>query len=151
MSLTPPPRSVRNSNPGNLERTSDQWAGLATRDEMTPAQQAETRFCVFRSPMWGFRALAIVLRSKFARGLNTVRKIITDYAPPNENDTKAYIETVCTGMGVEPDRVLNLVSDSQQLIDICRAIATQEGTGWHFNPDDLRKAVEIVMHPPVIV
>src|SRR5207248_4673070 len=88
------PRSVRNNNPGNIGRTHIAWEGLATPDEMTPEQQEETRFAVFSAPEWGFRALARDLHSKWVRGLDTIRKIITVYAPPSENDTEAYIRAV---------------------------------------------------------
>lgn len=36
------------------------------------------------------------------RGL-TIEQAITEYAPPSENDTAAYIAFVCKGLGCTPD------------------------------------------------
>ena len=42
----------------------------------------------------GIRALAKDLNTKIKRFDGDVERIITQYAPPNENDTKAYIKFV---------------------------------------------------------
>jgi hypothetical protein len=39
----------------------------------------------------------------------TVRQFILGYAPPNENDTDAYIAAVSAGLGVAPDTLLSYV------------------------------------------
>ncbi len=44
-----------------------------------------------------------ILQSYRRRGLNTVREIISAWAPTVENDTAAYIESVCGRVGVGPD------------------------------------------------
>jgi len=141
------PRSVRNNNPGNILLTDIAWEGLQARDAMTPEQQAEERFHVFAAPKWGFRALARDLNTKYRRGLHNVRQIMAVYAPPNENDTNAYVTAVCGMMGVGPDDRLQL-DDPAQLASFCRAIAVHEAGGWMFSDDDLVEGVRLALELP---
>ena len=143
------PRSVRNNNPGNILRTNIAWEGLQAPAQMAPEQQAEDRYCVFAAPKWGFRALAIDLNTKWHRGLQTGRQIMAVYAPPNENDTGAYVAAVCRMMGVGPDDRLQL-DDSAQLTSFCRAIAVHEAGGWFFSDDDLAEGVRMALTPTMV-
>src|SRR3546814_9809935 len=52
------PRGVRNRNPGNIDRTGVPWIG---EDRSPEAREREHRFCVFKTPEHGFRALVRVL------------------------------------------------------------------------------------------
>ena len=98
-----PPRGIRNNNPGNI-RHGQNWQGLNP-----DSRNIDPAFCVFKSPVFGIRALAKVLMNyKKIHGLNTVRQIISRYAPPNENQTKAYIQTVAQQIGVYPDTVIDI-------------------------------------------
>lgn len=91
------PRGIRNHNPGNLRRSSDPWQGLAP-------QQTDPDFCQFESAKWGVRALARTLIAYQDRwGLKSVKRIISRWAPPNENDTEAYVRAVAEAVGVSPD------------------------------------------------
>ena len=48
---------------------------------MTPEQKGETRFCVFRSPEWGIRALVKIIQTYERKySLDTVRGIINRWA-----------------------------------------------------------------------
>lgn len=138
------PRNVRNNNPGNIERNSIQWAGL------DPNPSGEPRFCVFVTPMMGFRALAVLLRTyKSAHGCDTIDKIITRFAPPVENVTDAYIAAVALGTGIDPDAVLDL-DDPKVLSSLCKAIATRESGGqWLFDNRDLGAGVDLALYPSV--
>ena len=98
-----PPRGIRNNNPGNI-RHGQNWQGLNP-----DGRNIDPAFCVFKSPVFGIRALAKVLMNyKKIHGLNTVRRIISRYAPPNENQTKAYIQTVAQQIGVYPDTIIDI-------------------------------------------
>ena len=98
-----PPRGIRNNNPGNI-RHGQNWQGLNPE-----GRNIDPAFCVFKSPVFGIRALAKVLMNyKKIHGLNTVRQIISRYAPPNENQKKAYIQTVAQQIGVYPDTVIDI-------------------------------------------
>ena len=74
------------NNPGNIE-FGQGYAG------QTGEKYAE-RFAVFDSKEMGVRALAMDLTTKIKRFNGDIEKIITQFAPPNENNTKAYIKFV---------------------------------------------------------
>lgn len=131
------PRSVRDNNPGDLE-IGIAWDGLSTITSDNP-------FCVFVSPVWGFRALAIDLHTKWAvDGLRTITAIITKFAPPSENPTAAYIRAVSISMGTSPDVTLNL-NDFAQLRSMCKAMATFEAGSWMFSPKHLSRGVGMAL------
>lgn len=124
--ITNGPRGIRNNNPGNL-RPGSNWQGLAS----PPTDGAN--YLRFVSAHYGLRAAAINLRNQqLKHGLNTVRKIISKYAPPSENDTASYIAAVCNALGVAPDTPLNL-SNAATLEKFLRAVVRHEnGKGdWY--------------------
>ena len=89
------PRGIRNNNPGNIRWGAD-WQGLKK-----DGKSQDPSFCVFATPVWGIRALAkVLINYKRIHGLNTVRQIISRYAPPNENQTTAYVQTIARQLGV---------------------------------------------------
>lgn len=99
----------RNNNPGNLRPQGYTWqgqTGVATCG-------VSGRFVVFSTPHFGIRALSRDLKTKYNRGLDTIRKIINVYAPPIvkgviENNTAAYIAQVSKALGIGPDAKLNM-------------------------------------------
>ncbi|MGN7832645.1 hypothetical protein ACTJI2_13645 [Pseudoxanthomonas sp. 22568] len=103
-------RGIRNNNPGNIDRNpANKWQGRMPREKMTPKQREEPRFEVFASAAWGIRALCVTLITYFDKhGLNTVRKVISRWAPPGENNTSAYVNAVADAIGVKPDDFINL-------------------------------------------
>ena len=103
-------RGLRNNNGGNL-RTGSPWRGLAEPHEMTDEQLAEDEFCVFIAPIYGIRALCKLLINYNTRhGLNTIRGIISRYAPASENDLEAYIHHIAVAVGYGADHELNIYS-----------------------------------------
>lgn len=144
MSIVPAPRACRNCNPGNLV-IGTAWEGLKPRLYMTLAQLAETKFCVFVNDAYGFRALALTLIAyQEKHGLNTIRGIITRFAPASENPTDAYIKSVCAAIGKEPDAPLDM-HDLTTLTDMCRAIAVVEAGAWLYAPGDLAAGVNMAL------
>lgn len=89
------PRGIRNNNPGNIERTRVRWKGMA-------AEQRDPRFITFVRPEWGIRAIARILLGDWREGQNTIASLIEEWAPPHENDTKAYVRAVGRSCGVDP-------------------------------------------------
>ena len=92
------PRGIRNNNPLNIRRSTDRWVGV--REEQT-----DKSFVQFKSMAYGYRAAWRTLQSYYNRFCQqskafTVRNIIHRWAPPNENDTEAYIRTVLTLSGI---------------------------------------------------
>lgn len=55
-------------------------------------------FCCFASADYGFRAAFITLKNYGKNGYNTIRKIVTRWAPPLENPTQTYIRYVALRM-----------------------------------------------------
>ena len=92
-------RGYRNNNPGNL-RHGSQWAGLSNK-------QTDTSFCQFDSMYMGLRALCKLLANYIKYGHNTIEKIISRYAPSNENNTIGYIKQVSSLSSIPADRVLD--------------------------------------------
>lgn len=90
--------AAKNLNPGNLR-----FAGQAG------ATMGSGGFAKFATVDEGLTALAkqlnLYLTGQSATGkADTVAAIISRYAPPTENDTKAYISRVARFMGVSPDQ-----------------------------------------------
>jgi len=88
------PVGIRNNNPLNLRS----WQGAETKDG----------FAAFASPEEGISKAVKNLQNYDRRGDDTVERIIAKWAPANENNTKAYTETVSKGMGVKPGDHLDL-------------------------------------------
>lgn len=103
------PRGIRNNNPGNIRRNAIQWEGMR-------AIQTDDAFVQFISPEYGFRAMTRILRSYDQRGLNTVRLIISTYAPSAENHTENYIKFIANQLDTAPDSILNIESFMVNLI-----------------------------------
>lgn len=95
------PRGIRNNNPGNIDRVKGTtWAGAAAD------QSGDPRFVVFTAPEYGIRAMARILRTYRGRGLNTIQKIISTWAPSKENPTAGYITAVSGEVGLAPNVVV---------------------------------------------
>jgi hypothetical protein len=96
-------RGIRNNNPGNLESSElFRWQGQSGSDG---------RFAVFSSPEHGIRALGMNLLAYHRRGLDTINKIISRWAPPTDNnDTASYVSKVSQALGVSPHSKLDIQS-----------------------------------------
>ena len=99
------PRNIRNNNPLNIRRSKDKWQGLA-------AKQSDSSFFKFESMEMGWRAAFVILTKTYYHKyrLFTIRKIISRWAPPAENDTEAYIKRVSDLTGIDPDEPLGIPS-----------------------------------------
>ena len=127
------PHGIRICNPGNLRHSeSFTWQGEVGVDERG--------FCIFDAPLNGIRALARDLRNKIRRGLDTVERILTVYAPPSENDTDSYIKSVCLSAGFAPDQVLT--ADQSTLERLCFAIVMHENGEQCYSAGLIAEAVQ---------
>lgn len=111
-------RGIRNNNPGNIRKSKTRWQG------MDPAQFDEA-FVSFLAPEWGIRAIAKILLHYEDEGLTTVRRMISTWAPPVENNTDAYVDAVAHQVGVDPDREINLHL-AHDMFPMLRAIVVHE-------------------------
>lgn len=133
-------RGIRNNNPGNLRLTDIAWKGKVPR-----SQNTDGAFEQFRDDagvpghIWGIRAAYVDVRSKLSGGYNTVRKIISRYAPPNENNTEAYIAVVARAVGKSADAALT----SADLPRVLEAIIKHENGVQPYPATDLQRAIAL--------
>ena len=123
-------RGIRNNNPGNIRVSKDQWEGMTGDDGA---------FVTFDSPESGVRALGKNLLSYGRQGYDSIEKIINRWAPPNENDTKAYIDSVVAATGIPATQSLDL-SNPDTLSSLAQAISFHE-TGSRYDPEVYQKGV----------
>lgn len=111
-----PSRAERNNNPGNIEFRGQ--AGAVPED-------GSGRFAKFSSTADGVAALVSQLRRYGARGRDTLTKIMEKYAPPEENNTKAYIASLSKKLGVGADQTLDL-NNADTLAGLVKGISKYE-------------------------
>lgn len=105
------PRGIKNNNPGNIrygEFAISQGATGKDRDG----------FAIFDSMYEGKNADIALLNQYLDKKFDTIRKVISKYAPASENDTMAYISDVSKQTGISPDATLtarNLGAVSQAI------------------------------------
>jgi len=123
------PRGIRNNNPGNIRHGSN-WQGLNPN-----SKNIDPAFCVFTSSVYGIRALAkVLINYKKIHSLNTVRQIISRYAPPNENQTTAYIQSVAKQLGVVPDTIIDIEERGVLTVFIKAIIRMENGIQPYSDP-----------------
>lgn len=130
-------RGLRNNNPGNLVRTSSAWQG-----KIPYAQSKDNHFEQFTTVHHGLRAMFKDLINDINKGKNTVKKLIYEYAPPHENNTEQYVNSVCKTIGVKPDEVIKEINN-KFLILLGRAIIKVELGAAHtdLTDSDLNTAI----------
>ena len=90
------PRGIRNNNPLNI-RIGNVWLGEVT-------EPTDPEFEQFVGMEYGLRAGFVLLR-RYIRHYHkdTIRAIISTWAPSNENNTEAYIQRVASSMNLDAD------------------------------------------------
>jgi hypothetical protein len=128
------PRGIRNKNPGNIRISLSQWMGKL--------RIADPEFEQFSEMKFGIRALMKLLIGYINRDFNTIEKIITRYAPGNENNTEAYIQAVCNYTGFQRDEVLK--PDENTIKKMAYAISHHENGGDYLKIGDVEDAWRII-------
>jgi hypothetical protein len=82
------PAPVRNNNPG--------------------AMMPGGKLAQYPDMQTGLKALDDNLASYGKQGVNTLSGVISKWAPPNENDTQAYIKDVSQRLGISPNQKIDL-------------------------------------------
>lgn len=123
------PPGLRNNNPGNLRTgPNGSFGSYATpADGLAALGRQLNLYSTGQSRAAGFRRL------------ETVQDIISTYAPPNENNTPAYIADVSKKLGVSPNARLNL-QDSDTLAALMRGIVGHEIGQNPYSNDQYRTA-----------
>lgn len=128
------PRGIRNNNPGNLRRVdSTVWKG----QEQT---QTDPDFVQFVTAEYGIRAIVRILHSYQRDGLNTIQQAINRWAPPNENNTTAYIQAICTDCNLKPGDVVDYTAIMPVLV---KAIIQHENGEMPYSDDQVNKGISL--------
>jgi hypothetical protein len=96
------PRGIRVNNPLNIREDKDGgdlWQGEAAYD-------FDASFEEFTSPEYGIRAAVRILRNYRSRGIKTLEQIIATWAPANENNVEAYVQSVSKKTGISRSTVI---------------------------------------------
>ena len=110
-----PTRGLKNRNPGNLRSNPHfAWQGQIGSGD-------SKGFVVFDSDINGIRADIINLHTHYVRDHETsILALIAVYAPPVENDTKAYAKFVADRLGIDP--LATITFDRRTVDALIRAI-----------------------------
>lgn len=121
------PRGIRNNNPLNI-RKGNNWRGELKN-------QTDPEFEQFTSLGYGIRAALRLMRNQISGfggsrpPMNTLKKLISVWAPPTENNTKRYVDFVSEKCGLSPTQVIDPF-DKGQMCRIARAMAFMECGVW---------------------
>lgn len=133
------PRGVRNNNPGNLVKTNINWQGKKQ-------VSSDPRFEQFVNLTFGIRAKLRDILNDINKGLNTIPKLITEFAPPHENNTNAYIAYVLQQTKLSNSDDLRKLN-RQQLVDLSWSIIVYENGGIvkdYISKSDIEEAIDIL-------
>ena len=98
-------RGLKINNPGDLRIGLPLYQG-----EISPSSDPDFR--QFDTMVNGIRAVAVTLMTYFNKhGITTLRDMAYRYAPPTENDTGIYVDTLSDRTGFDPDAVLDFPTD----------------------------------------
>lgn len=132
------PRGIRNNNPLNI-RIGNKWKGEVE-------SPTDKDFEQFASMLYGLRAGFILLRRYIERyHLDTIREIVSRWAPAKENDTRAYIEAVSARTGIGQNEKLSF-DNRKQMCALVDAMILQE-CGTTIANDQINEAYSIVICP----
>lgn len=111
-------RGIKNNNPLNIRKSGVQFKG-----EVTPS--GDRSFKQFTTLAYGYRAAFKVLRTYYEKyHLRTIAQIVGRWAPPNENNTRAYIDVVAKRSGIKADARLSF--GKEQMVRIVAAMSYVE-------------------------
>jgi len=126
------------NNPLNIRfTTANHWKGQTS---------SYHGFVVFKNTDYGYRAAYVLLCAYIRKGYDTIRAIVSRYAPPSENDTENYIKYVCSETMISPDAKLKTETqyDYWTLLLIIAAMARMEN-GISVQPQDINLALGKVL------
>lgn len=107
------PRGLRNHNPLNIRISKDEWQGLAP-------VQSDPSFFQFVSNAYGYRAAFRIIQTYQSRyHACTIDDIIKRWAPPSENNVRAYVARVSKLSGISS--LVNVYWSNKE--DMCKIVA----------------------------
>ncbi len=128
-------RGLRNNNPGNIRISKIKWNGMAK-------DQPDKSFVKFETPQKGIRAMHKILQTYNKKHkITTIEGIISRWAPPVENDTKAYIQSVVQTSGIPATRKLNF-SDAKEMSQVMKGIIKHENASQPFSDAEIIEGIK---------
>lgn len=116
-------RGLRNNNPGNIRRSRVRYLG-----EVRPSRDPD--FKEFETMAYGYRAMFVLLDTYRSRyGLDTIRRMLYRYAPPEENLTERYVQYVVDYSGIMPDEVVDTRSELDMIPIVAAMSKMENGVG----------------------
>lgn len=133
-------RGIRNNNPGNLIFTNIAWQG-----KLPLSKNTDKHFEQFTEMKFGIRAMILDVFNDIKKGKNTVKKLITEYAPPSENNTVNYINVVSQAVKLHPDEVFKVI-DFNLVFNLAKAIIKHENgkDSQYVNDSDILDAFDLI-------
>lgn len=121
MATSDAPRGIRNNNPTNMDFV---LSNSPYKGEIRPS--ADSRFAQFDTMANGCRAFFVQAKVYYTKhGVRTYKQFVDRWAPPNENDTAAYVDAVCNDCGVEVATLIDY-DDNDAMAKLCRAMINHE-------------------------
>ena len=112
-------RGYRNNNPCNIRISTDKFQG-----EVQPSQDKD--FKQFETAAYGYRAAFRILKTYINNyKCDTIRKIISRWAPKSENHTESYIKVVSERSGIPADDTV-YADNREMMIRIVAAMSFVE-------------------------
>lgn len=134
-------RGLRNNNPGNIREgkgDSTFWVGERATDD-------DASFEEFTTMPYGVRAATVLFRNyQSIYGLDSIARLIGRWAPPNENNTAAYIAHISARTGIPPRAYINLRGPA--IYPFLRAVFREENgpvADTFISEEDIRKGVAL--------
>ena len=140
------PRGIANNNPGDIDYDGTPWLGLAS-------PPSDGRFCRMISRGFGLRLLAKNLLADFHQDRNTPTLLAESWAPPNENNTAAYIAGLCRTTGWLANQRFDFTRQAQ-LESFMLAVTIEEyghqpdGTDW-YTSGEYAEAAAVALGAPI--
>lgn len=112
-------RGYRNNNPCNIRISTDKFQG-----EVQPS--ADKEFKQFETMAYGYRAAFRILRTYINNyKCDTIRKIVSRWAPKSENYTENYIKVVSERSGI-PENDIVYPENREMMVRIVAAMSYVE-------------------------
>jgi hypothetical protein len=125
-------KGLRLNNPGNIRHSNTAWKGKSDL-------QNDKNFVTFVTPEHGIRALYKNLLTYRNKGYGTIASIITRWAPPTENNTNAYINSVSSKLKLDPLAPIPL----DRYSDLIAAIILHENGSQPFPKEIIQRGMNL--------
>jgi hypothetical protein len=84
------------------------------------------------------------MRSYEREGIQTLQDAIDRWAPPNENNSQAYVNDVCERCSISPDLIISLETIMPQLV---QAIIFHENGECIYTDSQIRQGISLAETP----